>query len=368
MRKAHPLFAELEATLSNEGSQRFSMLRKVTDLFLSQSQSYSSDHVEVFDQVMNLLIERIERQALVELSGRIADVDNAPAGIIGRLSQDDDIEIAGPILERSPVLTDSDLIAIAETKSQAHLASIAGRAEIAETVTDVLIDRGDSHVTRKVTENAGARISEAGYAKVCSRAEQDESLAVAIASRVELPPDLLDRLVRKATDTVRQKLLAGAKPELRSRIVQVLSTVAEEVARSAQPTVKHVNPLIRKDPALLRERIAQCAQTGDMAGMVDAFAMISEVPEKTIGDLIRQSSEESLLVFGRAAGLAWPQMQSVLTATLPDKMATPEAAKALCAKYVNLTSADAARAVRFIRRSANKPAEELRKLVWAARQ
>lgn len=368
MRKAHPLFAELEASLSNEqGSQRFTMLRKVTDLFLSQSQSFSSDHVEVFDQVMNLLIERIERQALVELSDRIADVDNAPAGVIGRLSQDDDIEIAGPILERSPVLTDSDLIAIAETKSQAHLASIAGRAEIAEGVTDVLIDRGDSHVTRKVTENAGARISEAGYAKVCSRAEQDESLAVAIANRVELPPDVLNRLVRKATDTVRQKLLAGARPDLRGRIVQVLSTVAEEVTRSAT-VVKHVNPLIRKDPALLRERIAQCAQTGDMDGMVDAFAMISEVPEKTIGDLVKQSSDESLLVFGRAAGLAWPQMQSVLTATLPDKVATPDAVKAICAKYVNLTSADAARAVRFIRRSANKPAEELRKLVWAARQ
>jgi uncharacterized protein (DUF2336 family) len=313
---------------------------------------------------MGLLIDRIERQALVELSGRLSDVDNAPAGVIGRLSQNDDIEIAGPILERSPMLTEGDLIAIAATKSQAHLASIAGREQITEGVTDVLIDRGDADVARKVTENTGAKFSEAGFAKAVTRAEQDESLAVAIANRVELPPDLLDRLVRKATDTVRKKLMAGARPELRERIAQVLTAVAEDVARKAAPSFRYVNPLIRKDPVLLRERIAQCAQDGDTDGLIDALATLCEMPDKTVNDLIRQSSEEAILVLGRASGLAWPQVQKILTATMPDKVATPESAKSICTKYVNLTSANAARAARFIRQSATKSAEELRKLVW----
>jgi uncharacterized protein (DUF2336 family) len=364
MRKANPLFAELEATLSNEqGSQRFTILRKVTDLFLSQVDSYSDDHVEVFDQVMTLLTDRIERQALIELSRRLADVERAPAGLIGRLSNDDDIEIAGPVLERSPVLTQQDLVAIAETKGQEHLASIAGRAELGPPVTDILIDRGDADVARKVTENAGAQFSEAGLAKAVTRAENDESLACAVVNRIELPPELLRRLVRKATATVRKRLLAVARPELSGRISEVLMAVSEEVARETEPTVAYVNPLIRKDPALLRERVALCAQSGEADAMIDALAILSEVPPTTIKELIRQSSDEAMLILCRASGLAWPQVQKVLAAAMPDKVATAEATKAICAKYVNLTSANAARAVRFIRQNATRSAEELRQLL-----
>lgn len=361
MGTAHPLFVELEAILTNDqGSQRFTILRKVTDLFLAQVDTYSDEHVQVFDQVMNLLVERIERRALVELSRRLAAVDRAPARVIGRLSQDDDIGVAGPVLEQSTVLTDRDLVEIAKSKSQAHLSSIAGRAWVAEPVTDVLIERGDIHVARKVTANAGARFSDAGFAKAVTRAEQDEPLALAIANRVELPASLLEQLVRKATARVRQRLLAGAGPHMRERIVQVLSTISHEVARSAaHAPAKSALPPIRKDPTELRERIAQCADAGDRDGIVEALAALAEVPAKTVRELIRQSSEEAMLVLGRACGLAWPQVQQLLSVTMPEKVATAEVSRAVCERYVNLRSVDAGRAVRFMRQSTFRSAAEL---------
>ena len=73
MPDTHVLFAELEATLTNgQTSQRFSILRKITDLFLAEVDTYSDDHVAVFDELMSRLIDRIESQALVELSGKLA--------------------------------------------------------------------------------------------------------------------------------------------------------------------------------------------------------------------------------------------------------------------------------------------------------
>ena len=122
MSDAHLLFADLEATLTNgAGQQRFTILRKITDLFLAEVDSYSDDHVAVFDQLMSRLIDRIERQALVELSGKLAPVGRAPANVIGLLSNNDDIDVAGPVLAQSGILTDEELVAIAESKSQAHL-------------------------------------------------------------------------------------------------------------------------------------------------------------------------------------------------------------------------------------------------------
>src|SRR5437764_11875138 len=108
MLQDHPLFVELEATLTHgPGSQRFTILRRMTDLFLAGSNSYTEEHVAIFDELIGRLIEKIERQALVELSGRLAPVDRAPVNVIGRLSRDEDIGISGPILEQSNVLTDT---------------------------------------------------------------------------------------------------------------------------------------------------------------------------------------------------------------------------------------------------------------------
>src|ERR1700676_3412414 len=135
MQHANTLLTELEASLAERpSSQRFTILRKLTDLFLAGDESFSDDAMDVFDELMGRLIEQIERQALIELSRRLAPAQRAPVKVIGRLSRDDDVEIAGPVLEQSSVLTDQDLVQIAKTKSQAHLYAIAGRTRISEPV------------------------------------------------------------------------------------------------------------------------------------------------------------------------------------------------------------------------------------------
>lgn len=366
MSDAHLLFAELEATLTNgAGPQRFTILRKITDLFLAGSDSYSDDHVAVFDGLMSRLIDQIERQALIELSGKLASVERGPVNVIGRLSHNDDIAIAGPILEQSNVLTDDDLVEIASTKSQAHLSAIAGRAELNEPITDVLINRGNAEVAHKVTANAGARFSRFGLTKAVARAEHDDSLAFAVANRIDLPADLLEELVRKATATVQERLLANARPEMRQRITHVLATVSHQVARAVAPAGGGTTgrTLMRQDPARLRARISQCAESRNVVELIDTLAILAEIPVKAIKDLVRQASDEGLIVLGKACGIGWPDLQKVLAVTVPSKTKTPDEMAALFASYSTLSTPNAQRAVRFIRTSRSKFADEIRKLI-----
>ena len=361
MLQGQQLFAELEATLTQgPRSQRFTILQKMTDLFLAGADTYSDDHIALFDELMGHLIEQIERQALVELSVRLAPVDRAPSRVVGRLSHDDDIEISGPILRRSNALTDGDLVEIAETKSQAHLSAIAGRATINEQVTDVLIRRGDSDVVCKVTANRGARFSRFGLVKAVKRAEQDEPLAVAVASRTDLPPDLLVLLVRKASETVRQRLLASARPEMRDQITEIVAKISGQVARSvATPPAAGA---ARPEPGRIRARMAQCAAEKNIDELVDLFSDLSEVPAKAIWDLVRQSSDEGLMILGKACGLGWPDMHKILAATMPGRTASLDDSEELYLKFTNLSPANAQRAVRFIRTNSSRTADELRKL------
>lgn len=192
MAEAQALITELDAALGAiPDSRHLVILRRVTDLFLAGAGTYSDEQIAIFDDVISRLIANMDQAALVELSAQLAGVDQAPTNVVARLSGSDDIAVSGPALEKSDSLSDRTLLEIAGKKSQKHLAAIAGRLRISELVTDVLVDRGNSDVSRKVTANRGARISEIGFVKLINRAKSDKDLATAILHRDDLPAELL---------------------------------------------------------------------------------------------------------------------------------------------------------------------------------
>jgi uncharacterized protein (DUF2336 family) len=100
--------------------------------------------------------------------------------------------VAGPLLEKSNVLTDADLVEIADKdrKDPALLSAIAARPRLSEAVTEVLIRRGNAAIARRIIGNSNARISEASFARMVTSIENDKELAAAIGKREDLPPEL----------------------------------------------------------------------------------------------------------------------------------------------------------------------------------
>lgn len=192
MPASQSLISELDETLSKiPDSRQLVILQRVTDLFLVGADTYSDEQIAMFDDVICRLIENIGHPALIELSGRLSSASKGPANTLNRLSSSDDIAVSGPTLERAQGLSDQDLVMIAGKKGQKQLAAIAGRREISEKVTNVLVDRGDAVVSRKVSANLGARISETGFVKLINKAKKDPELANAIATRNDLPEELV---------------------------------------------------------------------------------------------------------------------------------------------------------------------------------
>lgn len=191
MHDAESLIVELDAALNASTPEwRASTLRQVTDLFVDGATRYSLEHVALYDAVMSRLAAVVEPPSLVELSGRLAPIGNAPASTVSRLSQDDNIAVAGPILEQSEVLQDTDIAAVAKARGQAHLLAIAGRSRIDMSISDILIERGNPQVVQKILSNEGASFSEVGFVKLINEAKRDKSLATKIAGRADVPPEL----------------------------------------------------------------------------------------------------------------------------------------------------------------------------------
>lgn len=185
------LLAELDVTLSRVSSaRRLQLLQQVSDLFFAGASSYTIEQVAVFDAIIERLAKGVDGKVLAALSSRLASMEMAPAETIVRLSHEDDLSISGPLLEKSAALQDNDLVGIAKTKGQGHLLAIAGRTQINDVVTDVLVDRGNAAVKKKVIGNTGALFSENSYARLIGDARKDKGLAALVIKRTDIPPEL----------------------------------------------------------------------------------------------------------------------------------------------------------------------------------
>ena len=93
------LIGELEDAV-NGGSpeKRVSTLRRVTDLFLHDEERLSEDQVKVFDEVLCVLVTRVESRARAELSARLALAEHAPFEVVQHLARDNEIAVAGSVL------------------------------------------------------------------------------------------------------------------------------------------------------------------------------------------------------------------------------------------------------------------------------
>ena len=167
------LIDQLETALgSKDLARRAEVLRRVTDLFVLQSGSFSDDQIELFDIVMGKLIDNIESAARAQFGSRIAKLPDAPRGVVRVLAQDAAIEVAGPLLTYSERLDVDTLVDTARTRSQDHLLAISTRKVLVEAVTDVLVDRGNSAVVSSTAQNAGAKFSEFGMSMLVRKARR----------------------------------------------------------------------------------------------------------------------------------------------------------------------------------------------------
>ncbi len=344
------LLPELEDVVQHGSAEkRAKTLNRITSLFLEGAPRFNDSHVALFDDVIGCLIEEIEVKALAELARRIAPVPNAPAGVVVKLAKNDNIAVAGPVLKQARI-DDPDLKYIAETKSQAHLLALSTRLGISETLSDVLVQRGDGEVARSVATNPQARLSEHAFTTLVKRAERDGVLAEKVGLRTDIPPRLFRELLIKATDVVQKRLLAQAKPDTRTEIRRVLAKVASEVATKAAPrnytAALAAVQTLHKERKLTEADIADYAKNGQYEETIAALATVSAVPVEVVDRLMNGERADPVLILARAAGFNWKTVREIMNSR-PGVKPAADTLNAARENFERLTSPTAQRVVRF---------------------
>jgi uncharacterized protein (DUF2336 family) len=349
--------AEVEGAIAGASSERRrEMLRKVTDLFVSDRDEFTSEELAIFDNVIVRLAAEIEQAARELLARRLAPIRNAPPDTIRLLAFDDAIEVADPVLGQAS-LDDKTLIEIARTKGQRHMLSISRRASLSEAVTDVLVALGDREVVLDTVDNYGASFSDNGFSVLVRRSEGDDTLAEFVGSRPEIPAHLLTALVAKASETVRIKLEAAhprARMEVRRAVAEASSRVEGELSASADyaAALALVEDLQRSG-RLNEHALAAFAKNGAYLETAAALATMCSLPLQFVELCMVRDRSETLLVLAKSLDVSRSTVNDMLLLQSKKGLISRGAIAQRLARFERLQRATAQEIVRVFRARAH---------------
>jgi uncharacterized protein (DUF2336 family) len=308
---------DVEAALERGPPERHAaMLARVTNLLLQRGAELRTGQLGAFDEVLSRLAEANGPMERARLADRVADLAHAPAGLVRRLAFDEDLDVASPVLERSPVLGDDDLLALIGARGPEHLAAIARRRSLPEPVTEALIERGDDRVVRATVANPGAALSNKVCGRMVQRAVSDPMLRRALRARPDLPAGQIARLVdvTRTGDAVPEG--PGGSPQLVEELVGRLAAAAAEVTH-----LKGIGVLAGPLAAVsLRARarpltewdVAEWLRRNDHASAIAAVATLSRLPARVVARAHRADPTGAFLLVVRALDFSWDTFELAL--------------------------------------------------------
>jgi len=328
------LIDELEFVLKGGSSERrVRTLQRLSELLLSSARRLSSSQVSVFDDVLVRLLDCVGVRALAELSAALADLPAAPEQTVRRLASHENPSVAVPLLSKSPLLMDVDLIEIANSRSQQHLVAISSRQNLNEELTDVIVKLAGKDASRALVRNPAARFSSRGFAVLLAAAGRDQTVAESLGLRSDLPAATLQGLLSNVTATVRARLLKAAPAGLREKIQAELNSIDARAEPQAEGP---------KDYSDAHAAVVELSRTGKLsdptvnrfairreyANVVAALSLLSGATVETIAPLMDDPNSQGLIIACRASRLNWQTTLAVLNNRAVPPLSKPETEQA----------------------------------------
>jgi uncharacterized protein (DUF2336 family) len=316
MSEAASFLRELDEAVSRGTPEsRKRALWHTTDLMIAGS--YSDDEIWTFGEVIGRLADEIEVAARAQLAKRLARFDRAPVNIIHKLAFDDEIEVAGPVLQESERLEAYALVANVCLKSQTHMLAISQRKAIDESVTDVLVTRGNQDVVKSVANNNGARFSDFGFLHMIQRAEGDSILAEQLGLRKDIPRHVFQQLIAKASEDVRKRL-EHERPGMIDQIQSTVTDVAGALQSKFGPVsrsyyvAKRVVTTQHQQGNLNEDSISLYARSHKLDEVTIGLSLLCALPGDVIERAVLDKNRETLLILAKALDFSWATTMSLL--------------------------------------------------------
>jgi uncharacterized protein (DUF2336 family) len=178
----------------------------VSDLFAEEDAVLSPRERDLMTDILNRLVKDVEISVRRKLSQRLADVESAPHALMVELANDE-IEIAAPVLSRSKVLRDIDLIEIVRHRTMEHQLGVAMRDTLGASVSKALVETDNAAVVETLLRNQEAHIEPETMSIIVHQSRDRRNYQEPLLHRKELSPDLAKRMYGWVSAALRTAIL-----------------------------------------------------------------------------------------------------------------------------------------------------------------
>ncbi len=258
----------------------------------------------VLSEIFLTLARQAEREVRKVLSEKLAHAEWAPAALVNVLALDE-IEIARPILESSPILQDEDLLRVLIEASLEHQIAVARRPQISGRVADAVIDQAEPAVLMALTTNRTAEISADGVRRLVEHSRRIAALRGPLTRHPLLTEALAEQLYQWVGTALRQAIAARFTIN-----EQALGAAVDDAVQGiVRPGSAEQDPEDQGDRDEMERRLIDKLQS---AGQLRAGLLIRAVREKRL----------SLFAHGLSAlgGFTVGQVRMALSAPTPEAL------------------------------------------------
>lgn len=279
---------------------RKALMTAVSDLFFDKGEVLSDRERALMSDILRQIIHDVEMSVRRELANRLVKVRNAPHDLVMTLANDE-IEVAHPILIDSDILHDADLVEIIQHRTMQHQLAIAMRKYLSESVTDALVETGNSDVIKTMLENPNARLSKTTMEYLVEQAKRMDTYQNPLLRRPDLEPDLAKRMYWWVSAALRQHIVehfdidpAELDETIETTVKDLMSTETAPASSASKPIelAEHLD----KEGKITADLMVKVLRQGEIPLFEAMFARRSGLRLRLLRRLLFEPGGEALAV------------------------------------------------------------------------
>ena len=280
----------------------------------------SPDDLAAAEGAMIMLLDDpspLVRRALADV---FASSQKAPRLVVHALAADQP-DIAVPLLSRSPLLLEDDLVDLIATGQPEAQMAIAGRAMLPRSLAAAIAEVGSAQACLALLENSDADIALFSIDRVIERFGHLAAIREPLLKRDDLPMATRQALLSKLSQTlagfvVGRQWMGTEHAEYTAREACEKATVAL-AAETPYEEVGHLVQHLRQSGQLTAGMILRALLSGNVVLFEEALTELSGVPIDRVTSYIHDRNISGLSALYRKAGLpdlAYPAFREAIAA------------------------------------------------------
>lgn len=324
---------------NSHGSKKV-LMENISDLFLS-SEGRLNDHERVLmNDIMVKLLKNVEKRIRKDLAERLAESDDMSLELVTMLANDH-IEIAQPILEKSSLLRDVDLIETIRNRTDAHRLAIAIRAHVSAEVSSELIEHGSEDVIETLVRNDNAELSQASIDYLVQESRSVDRFQEPLLNRNDLSFELAHKMYWWVSAALRRKIVAEFDVDQTAfddalEMVTKTAVTKHDETEGVMSKATHLVRNLAKQKKLNFDFVVTSLRQERINIAVAAIAELSGLSVKIIWRVLRERNDESLAVICRAIGLEKSQFSTMFLLILQTNSGPKARSTSILNNMVNL--------------------------------